>query len=248
MSNLEYKKNGVFYKFFEKNGGTSTGIYSTLNLGLGSCDERENILKNREIVNNYMKTKKLLTLSQCHGNNVVIVDKIWDVENCPMADAMVTNLKNVSIGILTADCGPVLFYDDVNNIIGACHSGWRGTKQNIVKNTIGAMVKLGGDIKNIHAVLGPCLDQKNFEVGDEFYQNFVIENAENKIFFKKQNGRYYFDMKLYIKNSILLTGVKHFKDLGIDTYDNCEKYFSYRRCTHQNLPDYGRQISVICLY
>lgn len=248
MNKLEYKNKGISYKFFDKNGGVSSGVYSTLNLGLGSNDERENLIKNREIVKNKMEVEHLLTLSQCHGNDVVNVTTPWDLDNIPTADAMVTKIPNIGIGILTADCAPVLFYDDVNKVIGACHSGWRGTKKNIVNNTINAMLELGACIENIVCVLGPCLSQKNFEVGDDFFHEFIESDNNNDKYFKIINKRHHFDMKHFIKDSILNAGIKNFNELGIDTYDNKDKYFSYRRNIHEKIEDYGRQISVICIY
>ena len=189
-------------------------------------------------------------INQVHSSDVVVIDdesKIPSPQNRPSADAIVTNLKNLVIGLFTADCTPILFFDEKNSIIGVAHAGWPGAFKNITDNTINKMVEIGAHIKNIKVVIGPTIRQKSYEISQEFYDRFLEENPKNKKFFidGKRAGHYMFDLPGYVKEKLRNAGITNITDDEIDTYSNPEKLFSYRRSCHLGESDCGRNISVI---
>lgn len=213
-----------------------------------NLENRANLSKNLE--EQGFGNSEVLFLNQIHGNEVVIIDsenKIHGVQNLPKADAMVTNLRNVNIAVITADCMPILMFDSENKIIAATHAGWRGAKCGIIENTILAMKKLGAE--NISAILGPAIQQNSYEVSKEFLEEFLLENAENKKFFKEAMApkKYLFDLPNYVKEKLINLGIKNIKNDKIDTYQNSEKYYSFRRSTHLKEQDCGRNVSVITI-
>ena len=196
------------------------------------------------------KFGEVLLLNQVHGKNVVVVDdikKIHGIQNLPKADGIVTNLKNVAIGIITADCAPIIFYDEENQIIGACHAGWKGAKLGVIQETVKKMQALGA--KDIRAIIGPMIQQYSYQVSIDFYNEFLLENRDNLRFFKETADpiRWNFNLPNYVESKISLGGVNDIENLMIDTYTNIQKYYSYRRFCHNNAEEKGRNIAVVCI-
>lgn len=243
------KNNGINHAFFTREGGVSTGIYASLNVGQGSDDITENVLQNRTIVADYMGVAlpNLLTVYQVHSSLAIVANEPFSGEK-PKADALVTNKPNLALGILTADCGPVLFADHNAGVIGAAHAGWRGALGGIIENTIATMETLGAERRNIIAALGPCIGPKNYEVSEEFRQTFLNEDSTFDHFFHQTNktDHYLFNLWAFIHHRLQQAGVKA-DGLDLCTYEDEKRFFSYRRKTHRNEADYGRQISVIML-
>ncbi len=211
-------------------------------------EDRKNLAENLKIQG--FANNEVLFLNQIHSNQVVVIDskdKIYGSQNLPKADAIVTNLANVNIGVISADCTPILMFDDENKIIAAAHAGWRSAKGGVVENTVLAMRNLGA--KNISAILGPTIQQDSYEVSKEFLDEFLLENLDNKKFFKSGLApeKYLFDLPGYVEEKLINLGVKNIKNDKIDTYQNSEKYFSFRRSTHLKEADCGRNVSVITI-
>ena len=193
-------------------------------------------------------------INQIHSSDVVVIDgeaKIPSHNNRPKADAIVTNLKNLTIAIVTADCTPILFFDEQNSVIAAAHAGWQGAFGGVAEGTVAKMLEVGAKIKNIKAVIGPTIRQKSYEISAEFYDRFLSEKLNNKKFFidgevaKRKDGHSMFDLPGYVKEKLTDAGVRTIIDDEIDTYSNPERFFSYRRSTHLKEQDCGRNISVI---
>ncbi len=202
----------------------------------------------RALKENGFASRETLFVNQIHGAEVVVVDaleKIYGEQNLPKADALVTNLPNVVIGIITADCGPILFFDAEEKIIGAAHAGWRGAKSGVILSTGSAMKKLGA--KNISAIIGPMIQQKSYEVSQEFFDDFLDEDLANKSFFVSgaNAGKYYFDLPSYVEKKLHEAGVQKIENQRVDTYENEREFFSFRRSTHLGEKDCGRNVSVI---
>ena len=236
--------------FLSRKNGFSKGIYESLNCGMGSNDKKENVIKNLEFVSNKIGCKKefLITLNQTHSNNVVYFEKESDVKNKMNADAIVCKIKNLAIGILTADCAPILFYDTQKKIIGCAHSGWKGALNGIIQNTVKKFNELGSNNNNLVAVIGPCIKKENYQVGQEFYNNFIIHDKKNKIFFKKTNNqKFTFDLRGFINNEIANLNIKNIENIEKDTFSEVKTFYSYRRSLINHEKDYGRCISVILM-
>jgi len=191
---------------------------------------------------------KVLFVNQIHGSEVVVVDaveKIHGDQDLPKADAIVTNLPNILIGVITADCAPILFCDEEENIIAAAHAGWRGAKMGVIAATVAEMKKLGA--KNIKAIIGPMIQQRSYQVSQEFLDDFLAEDEGNKKFFV--NGvsvdKYQFDLPGYVVKKLCEAGIEKIENLGVDTYENEEEFFSFRRSAHRFEKDCGRNVSVI---
>ncbi|MEE9375806.1 MAG: peptidoglycan editing factor PgeF [Rhizobiaceae bacterium] len=238
---------GVNHGFFTRKGGVSKGLYSGLNARLGSNDNPVHITKNRALISNHLGVlpDQLATPYQIHSSNIVFAQSPWPAER-PQADGIVTNRPNIAIGILTADCGPVLFVDEKAGVIGAAHAGWKGALNGVLENTIIEMEKLGGSRKNIIAVLGPSISQTNYEVGPDFPAPFLQHSAENKRHFTQSNnaGHFRFDLSGYIVSRLKNAGVNA-TSLNRCTYAEDENFYSYRRATHQGESQYGCQLSAI---
>jgi YfiH family protein len=212
---------------------------------------------------NFVSPHPAILVDQVHSADVIVIDDESKIPQCvftadcrrpalqgsprPKADAIVTNLKNLIIGLFTADCAPILFFDEKNSVIGAAHAGWQGAFKNITDNTIAKMVEIGAQIENIKVVIGPTIRQKSYEISEEFYDRFVGENSENKKFFidGKRAGHHLFDLPGYVKEKLQNAGIKNISDDEIDTYANPKILFSYRRSSHLGEADCGRNISVI---
>jgi YfiH family protein len=249
------KLNGVKHGFFTRNGGVSEGIYSSLNVGLGSNDLPENVKANRNIAMRsfgqhsgeieLLDGCQLHTLYQIHSDKVITVNDKF--EGRVEADALVTKIPNTVLGILTADCTPVLFADQHAKIIGAAHAGWKGACGGILENTVAAMVELGADAANIHAVIGPTIAQKSYEVGADFYERFIGFSPANEKFFipSVKSGHYMFDLPAFVASRLAAMGLASISDVKRDTCSDAETFFSYRRSCLNKEADYGRNLSVI---
>jgi len=241
LTSLDLKDELITHGFFGRKGGVSKGIFSSLNCGIGSGDNADDVAQNRQRVAAAMEADILLTVRQEHTNQCVTVTEPWTER--PTADAMVTNMPGLVLGVLTADCAPVLFYAlDAKNkpLIGAAHAGWRGAIGGVLENTVKAMQDLGAE--KIQAVIGPCIGPQSYEVSPDFKEPFLIRTAENEQFFK--NGR--FDLPAYVQKRLKTCRVEC-SWTGQDTYAESDNFFSYRRSQHRNEPDYGRQISTILI-
>lgn len=239
----------VRHGFFTRRGGVSGGIYASLNCGPGSRDAPENVAQNRARVAELLgaEPNRLLTVFQKHSADAVVADKPWKA--IPEADAIVTSKPGLAIGILTADCAPVLFCDADARVIGAAHAGWRGALSGIVEATVKAMETLGASPKRIVAAIGPAISQKAYEVGAEFVDQFVAKEPESASFFvtDEGSGEPHFDLVGYVGARLERAGVGTIADLGLCTYCEETRLFSYRRSQHHGEADYGRQISAIVL-
>lgn len=238
----------ISHGFFTRQGGVSGGIYASLNCGWGSDDDKENVAENRSRVAAQLGTtlENFCSLYQVHGNDVITVTTPWPRTTLPKADAMVTSKKGIALGILTADCAPILFADVNAEIIGAAHAGWRGALAGVIQATVQAMQALGAC--DITAAIGPCIAQRSYEVGAEFYETLAKETAQNANFFKKSStGSHLFDLRGYVQSKLAQAGISNINTLENDTYSEEDSFFSFRRTTHRKESDYGRQVSAIML-
>ena len=244
------KFKNIEHCFFSRKNGVSQGIYKSLNCGLGSNDNRKNVLKNFEIVSNKINCHKnsLITLNQKHTNEVIYFKNEASLKNKLTGDAIVTQVKNTGFGILTADCASVLFYDPQKKIIGCAHSGWKGALNGIIKNTVKKFNELDTLNENLIAVVGPCIAKKNYEVKNEFYEKFVTKNSYNENFFEKISiNNYLFDLRGFINKKISNLNIKNVENIDLDTFSDSENFYSYRRSLQNREVDYGRCISVILM-
>lgn len=245
----EFASKGIAHGFYTRQGGVSAGIYDSLNAGQGSKDEPGLVLENRTRIARDLgiAPTHMAGCYQIHSAKVITINEPQSGKR-PEADGLVSNVSGMGLAILTADCGPILFADPDKKIIGACHAGWQGALTGIAENTIDAMVALGADRPNIVAVLGPCISQKNYEVGAEFKERFRSHNDNNKRFFIKalKPNHYKFDLHRFIVSRLTAAGVQAHRT-GHCTYADERRFFSYRRTTHRSEPDYGRQMSTIAL-
>ncbi|MGH6763435.1 MAG: peptidoglycan editing factor PgeF [Phyllobacterium sp.] len=235
--------------YFTREGGVSEGIYRGLNVGIGSRDIPGRVLENRRRVTAEMgvAAQNLVTPHQVHSPDVVTVSGPFAGER-PRADGIVTATPGLAIGVLTADCGPILFADSNAGVIGAAHAGWRGALSGVLENTIDAMIALGAQRSGITAVLGPCIGPKNYEVGPEFIAQFAAANPAYERFFRdsERTGYHMFDLWGFIMDRLENAGIQG-EAMRQCTYADEDRFYSYRRTTHRNEPDYGRQISTIAI-
>jgi len=234
--------------FFTRNQGFSDGLYLSLNCSYSSNDDVTRIKKNRTYVAEQLnlKEKQLIVAQQGHSNKCVIVKNNHDKKI--VADAMITSSQNIGLGILTADCVPILIMDKQKHIIAAIHAGWKGASTGIIENTIKTMFSMGGNPENMIAAIGPSIQQKSYEVGKDFKKYFIDINSDNEeLFIYANNNKIYFDLTKYCKNKLSSLMVSEIDLLNHCTYQDSKNYFSYRRSNHNNEDDYGRQISVISL-
>jgi YfiH family protein len=240
---------GVAHGFFTRQGGVSDGLYAGLNCGFGSGDDRQAVAQNRERVRRTLGADALITAYQVHSATVHRVTKAWPPEEAPEGDAMVTNVPGIALGILTADCAPILFADAQAGVIGAAHAGWKGAFLGIAAATVEAMEALGAERGRITAAIGPSLALTSFEVGPEFVDRFTAEAPEWARYFEIRDGwaKPHFDLAAFVADRLREAGINQFASMAIDTYADEERFFSYRRTCHRGEPDYGRQISAIVL-
>ncbi|MGB5724778.1 MAG: peptidoglycan editing factor PgeF [Parasphingorhabdus sp.] len=240
---------GAVHGFLGRAGGVSEGIYAGLNIGLGSDDDRDAIMENRRLaVEGLMPGGELVTMHQVHSADIVTVTGPMPLEQRPQADAMVTDQPNLLLGILTADCVPVLFHDPQANVIGAAHAGWKGALAGVTDNVLTAMEALGSDRDNIVCAIGPCIAQASYEVDTAFRARFLaVDAVDDRFFAAGKPGHFQFDIEAYVAARLQAAGVGKVEKLGLDTYVHEDRYFSYRRSCHRGEADYGRQISLIGL-
>ena len=237
----------VNHGFFNKKNGFSRGIYKSLNCGIGSKDNKKNVKKNLNYVQRKICSERnnIVILYQVHSSKFHVIKKV--PKKKIIGDALITKEKNLPIGILTADCAPILLLDEKKKIIAAIHSGWKGAFKNIIIKVIRKFLKLGSKKKDIIAVIGPTIGQKSYEVGNEFKDKFIRKNRKNQIFFKIKQNRIYFDLSKFIHNQLISFGIFKIDVINKDTFDKKNNFFSARRSLKRNETDYGRNISVIML-
>ncbi len=241
----------IKHGFFTREGGVSSGLYGSLNCGFGSDDKAENVAENRQrvLAGLGISDGQLLTCYQIHSATVVVVEEAWALEDAPEADAMVTNKLGIALGILTADCAPVLFADEKAGVIGVAHAGWRGAFTGVLEETLAAMVKIGASKANISAAIGPCIGQNSYEVGPEFIDRFIEQAEKNTDYFlpSKRDGHHMFDLAAYVADRLQKAEIARIYQTGYDTCQDEKLFYSYRRSVLQGEKDYGREISAISL-
>jgi YfiH family protein len=240
----------IAHAFFTREGGVSTGIYQSLNGGRGSADDKAAVEENRRRMASVLGSDlPLATPYQVHSADAVIATQPWTLEDAPKADAVVTATPGLAIGIGTADCGPILLADPERGVIAAAHAGWKGAFTGIIEATLVRMEELGARRERITAALGPCIRQPSYEVGPEFVDRLVAADAANAAFFipSRNAGHHMFDLGGFIVSRLGAAGIARTEDLGLDTYTDEERFYSYRRVTHRGEPDYGRLIAAIAL-
>lgn len=239
----------VLHGFAVRRGGVSAGIHAGLNVGLGSEDEREAVLRNRDLARDaLLPGATLVTVHQVHSPDVVTITASIAADDRPAADAMVTNRPGLILGILTADCVPVLFADAAAGVVGAAHAGWKGALAGVTDATIAAMEALGASRERIACAIGPCIGRASYEVTLDFAERFAAADGDNDRFFTAgREGHCQFDIAAYVAARLAAAGIGRIELLDEDTYSQPDRFYSYRRSCHRAEPDYGRQISMIAL-
>jgi YfiH family protein len=241
---------GVAHGFLGRRGGVSQGVCAGLNVGLGSDDDRDSIRANRRLaVDAVAPGAALVTVHQVHSPRAVVAEaRPWADEARPHADAIVTDRPGLALGILTADCAPLLFADREAGVIGAAHAGWKGALGGVVESTVAAMEGLGADRARIAAAVGPCIARRSYEVDEGFFQSFVAQDPAHERFFAGgRQGHHQFDLESFVVARLAAAGLGRVEAVGEDTYGQPDRFYSYRRATHRGEPSYGRQISLIAL-
>ena len=240
---------GIRHGFFTRQGGVSEGIYAELNCGPGSADDPAAVRENRARVAGHLggQHDDVATLYQIHSGDAVAIDALTTPDNRPKADGVVTNVPGLVIGILTADCGPVLFADAEAKVVGAAHAGWRGAVGGVLAATVAQMEKLGARRERIVAAVGPCINQQSYEVGPDFEATLLEGCPDNSRFLARAepNSKAHFDLPGFIVSQLDKLGLAQIERKSPCTYVNESQFFSFRRSTHRSEPDYGRQISAI---
>jgi YfiH family protein len=240
---------GVPHGFLGKRGGVSTGLLAGLNTGPGSGDDPAAVAENRaRAAAAVLPGARLVTVYQVHSPDCVTVAEPWDEEARPRADAMATDRPGLLLGIVTADCAPVLLADRDAGVIGVAHAGWKGAFAGVTDSAIEAMVRLGARAERIGAAIGPCIAQASYEVDESFHERFLVADPANGAFFAAgQPGHYQFDLEAYVAGRLKQAGIGRIAKLGLDTYTAPDRFYSFRRATHHGEQGYGRQISLIGL-
>jgi YfiH family protein len=241
----------IRHAFFTREGGVSEGIYESLNGGIGSRDAADKIRENRARMAAALGVAPthLVSCYQIHSPDVIVAETPWTRENAPRADAIVTRVPGLAIGVTTADCGPILFAEAEAGVVGAAHAGWKGALIGVLEATVTAMEKLGAQRSRICAALGPLIRQPNYEVSTEFVERFKAADGANENFFAPASrpGHAMFDLPGYIKARLEGAEIQGVEDLGLCTYADPARFFSYRRTTHRAEPDYGRHVNAIAI-
>jgi YfiH family protein len=237
---------GIPHGFLGRRGGVSRGVVAGLNIGHGAEDQSEAVAENRRrAVAAILPEAELATVYQVHSPEVVVVHAPWPHDERPRADAMVTDRAGVLLGVVTADCAPVLLADREAGVIGAAHAGWRGAQGGVLENAVAAMELLGAERSRIVAAIGPAIGQASYEVDDRFRDSFA--ETDERFFAPGRPGHWQFDLSGYAAARLHAAGVRTVDALGLDTYPDDTRFFSYRRATHRDEPNYGRQFSLIGL-
>jgi polyphenol oxidase len=241
----------IAHAFFGRQGGVSGGIYASLNCGYGSGDDSALVCENRTRVATWLGTqeKQLITLYQIHSADALHVTEPWRRTTPPKGDAMATTLRGVALGVLAADCAPILLADAKAGVIGCAHSGWKGAIGGVAESVVGLMERLGASRSRIQAAVGPCIGQASYEVGPEFEARFAEADASNRVYFVRSQraGHWRFDLQGYVTARLKAAGIGTVEALNVCTYEHNDAYFSYRRTTHRGETDYGRNVSAIML-
>ena len=241
----------IAHAFFTRQGGVSEGLYATLNGGVGSRDDGAAVAENRRRMAETLGVPpdRLLVPFQVHSSIALPVDAPWAAADRPQVDGLATRVPGLALGVTGADCGVVLFADAEAGVVGACHSGWKGALNDMPGATVAAMEGLGAERARIVAVLGPTIAQDSYEVGPEFVARFVEADRDHARFFKTSSnpGRSLFDLPACIGMRCRAAHIAHFANLGLDTYTDEERFYSYRRTTHRGEPDYGRLVAAIAV-
>jgi YfiH family protein len=247
----DFEGRGVRHAFFTRRGGVSTGIYHSLNCGLGSDDDPDAVRANRAraMAALDLPADALITCHQIHSAEVAVIDAGALPSQPPRVDALVTSSPGLALGIMTADCGPVLFADTTDRVVGAAHAGWRGALGGVLEATVEAMIDQGARADNIIAAIGPMIGPDSYEVGPEFPAPFLEQEAGNGAYFRaaEREGHFLFDLPGYIGARLARLGLGDILRLDGDTCRDQANFFSYRRSTHRGEPDYGRMLSTIAL-
>jgi YfiH family protein len=240
----------IRHGFATRPAGVSQGLYRGLNCGLGSRDNPDNIHENRRIAADKLgfSADRLVTLYQVHSPDIITVTEPWAATDAPKADGMVTKIPKIILGVLAADCAPLIFVDPIAGVIGACHAGWRGAIGGVAEATLIAMQNLGAANDQIIAAIGPCIGANSYEVSDDFILPFRAQDDENeKFFYPGAAQKLFFDLPGYLAHRLFKVGINRVLLSGLDTLRDEENFFSYRRSTLRQEPDYGRNISMIAL-
>ncbi len=241
----------IAHGFFTREGGTSSGIYAGRNCGLGSDDLRAHVMENRGRTADDLGVPRdsLLTVYQLHSPTVIVAKEPWGPDDAPEGDALVTSTSGLALGILTADCTPILFADPEAHVIGAAHAGWKGAIGGVLEATVEAMISLGAKREHISSSIGPTISQANYEVGPEFERQFVSKDADNNAYFipSARENHFQFDLPRFVADCLDQLGLQAIDNTNLCTYGDANRFFSFRRTTHAGEPDYGRQISAIAL-
>jgi YfiH family protein len=253
VSEVEVARAGVLaglpHGFLGRRGGVSVGELAGLNVGYGSTDDKEAIDENRRrAIAALLPGAELATVHQIHSPRVVVAERAWPIDARPNADAMVSVTPGLLLGILTADCAPILLADAEAGVIGASHAGWRGALGGVAEATIDTMVRLGAKRERIAAAVGPCIAQASYEVDQGFRAKFIADDAANEEFFADgPSGKPHFDLEAFVVGRLTAAGIGRVEALHLDTYADADRFYSYRRATHRGEADYGRQVSLIAL-
>lgn len=238
---------GIPHGFLGRKGGVSTGAYAGLNVGTGSDDDAQAIAANRALATEtVLPGAALATLYQVHSADALVVRKAVEGPLRPHGDALVTDRPGLALGILTADCAPVLLADAQAGVVAAAHAGWKGAILGVTDSAIAAMETLGAARDRIHAAIGPCIARASYEVDVAFVQRFEAHDPANERFFTPGRADHFqFDLEAYVAHRLATAGIARIEALGLDTYADDARFYSYRRATHRGEPNYGRQIAII---
>ena len=240
----------INHGFFDKKGGKSTGIYKSLNCGVGSSDSKKNVLNNLKIVCKKINcsSKNLILLNQIHSNKFYFINKNYKFKKKKLnGDALITNVKKIALGVLVADCVPVLIYDKNLKIISAIHAGWKSVYKEIIKKVVKFLIKKGSNTKNLVAIIGPSISEKSYEVQKDFKDKFLKKDKQSKFFFKIRKNKTYFGLNKYVYYHLKKLGIKNLEIIKKNTFDPKNNFFSARRSIQNKENDYGRNISVIMI-
>ena len=240
----------INHSIYDKRGGKSTGIYKSLNCGVGSYDSKKNVLNNLKIVCKKINcsSKNLILLNQIHSNKFYFINKNYKFEKKKLnGDALITNVKKIALGVLVADCVPILIYDKNLKIISAIHAGWKSVYKEIIKKVVKFLIKKGSNTKNLVAVIGPSISEKSYEVQKDFKDKFLKKDKQSKFFFKIRKNKTYFGLNKYVYYHLKKLGIKNLEIIKKNTFDPKNNFFSARRSIQNKENDYGRNISVIMI-